>query len=114
MCVCVCVCVCVCKGAACCGKESKAASKSRLAPWIMQHSHSPSQPTPPPAQIKDPSKFAGKKSKAVAKAGGETTQWGILSQSDIPDSEIPNFRRVPHSPNGFVHTLNPFDSPHWC
>ncbi len=45
-----------------------------------------------PLQVKDPSKFAGKKSKATAKAGTATTQWDILAQSDIPTHEIPDFR----------------------
>lgn len=45
-------------------------------------------------QVKDPSKFAGKKSKVAAKAGPANTQWDILAQSDIPLSEIPEFRCV--------------------
>ena len=40
----------------------------------------------------DPSKFSGKKSKAVAKQGGGNTQWAILKLSGIPESEIPSFR----------------------
>eukprot|EP00877_Chromochloris_zofingiensis_P006951 jgi/Chrzof1/2509/Cz11g18080.t1 len=40
----------------------------------------------------DPTKFAGKKSKAAAKKGPGATQWGILSMSGIPESEIPQFR----------------------
>ena len=41
---------------------------------------------------KDPAKFAGKKSKAAAKQGTASTQWGILQSSGIPDSEIARFR----------------------
>lgn len=40
----------------------------------------------------DPSKFVGKKSKAAAKQGSAKTQWGILRDSGIPESEIPKFR----------------------
>ncbi|KAF5826962.1 hypothetical protein DUNSADRAFT_1660 [Dunaliella salina] len=40
-------------------------------------------------EVKDPTKFAGKKSKAAAKTGPATTQWDILAQSDIPTTEIP-------------------------
>lgn len=42
--------------------------------------------------MKDATKFAGKKSKAVAKSGSATTQWGILLKSDIPENEIAAFR----------------------
>jgi len=40
----------------------------------------------------DPTKFSGKKSKAVAKKGAGNTQWDILKLSGIPESEIPSFR----------------------
>jgi hypothetical protein len=40
----------------------------------------------------DPTKFVGKKSKAVAKKGTGATQWEILAKSGIPESEIPLFR----------------------
>jgi len=47
-------------------------------------------------EVKDPTKFAGKKSKAAAKTGPANTQWDILAQSDIPTSEIPEFRSPDH------------------
>jgi hypothetical protein len=40
----------------------------------------------------DPTKFVGKKSKAVAKKGAGATQWEILAKSGIPEEEIPQFR----------------------
>ena len=40
----------------------------------------------------DPTKFSGKKSKAVAKKGAGNTQWDILKLSGIPEAEIPSFR----------------------
>ena len=44
-------------------------------------------------QVKaDPTKFSGKKSKATAKKGAGATQWQILTQSGIPEGEIPEFR----------------------
>ena len=45
----------------------------------------------PPGQA-DPTKFSGKKSKAVAKQGAGNTQWAILRLSGIPEAEIPSFR----------------------
>jgi len=42
--------------------------------------------------VKDPTKFSGKKSKAAAKKGTGATQWGILEHSGIPASDIPLFR----------------------
>ncbi|GFH30268.1 leucine-tRNA ligase, cytoplasmic, partial [Haematococcus lacustris] len=44
-----------------------------------------------PIKVKDPAKFAGKKSKAAAKKGPGATQWGILRLSGIPEEEIPRF-----------------------
>ena len=44
----------------------------------------------------DPTKFSGKKSKATAKKGKGTTQYEILLKSDIPESEIPDFRAPAH------------------
>ena len=44
------------------------------------------------ADVVDPSKFKGKKSKAASKQGTATTQWGILAASGIPLAEIPDFR----------------------
>ncbi len=44
----------------------------------------------------DPSKFAGKKSKAVAKAGAGATQWEILAMSGVPESKIPAFSDPVH------------------
>lgn len=46
------------------------------------------------AEVKDPAKFVGKKSKAAAKKGPGATQWGILKLSGIPEDEIPKFRWV--------------------
>ncbi len=46
------------------------------------------------SQVKDPTKFGGKKSKAAAKTGTAVTQWGILKQSGIPEDQIPEFRYV--------------------
>ena len=40
------------------------------------------------AEIKDPTKFGGKKSKAAAKKGAGNTQWDILKMSGIPQEEI--------------------------
>ena len=48
----------------------------------------------PPGQA-DPTKFSGKKSKAVAKQGAGNTQWAILKLSGIPEAEIPSFRCAP-------------------
>lgn len=48
----------------------------------------------------DPTKFVGKKSKAVAKKGAGATQWEILAKSGIPESEIPEFRWVLGGPAG--------------
>lgn len=50
------------------------------------------------AEIKDPTKFGGKKSKAAAKKGVGSTQWDILKMSGIPEDEIAqvdNFCMVP-------------------
>jgi len=47
-------------------------------------------------ELKDPTKFAGKKSKAVAKSGNAATQWGILKLSGIPEDDIPQFRDPLH------------------
>ena len=44
------------------------------------------------SQPTDPTKFSGKKSKAVAKKGAGNTQWDILKLSGIPEAEIPSFR----------------------
>lgn len=44
------------------------------------------------AEIKDPTKFGGKKSKAAAKKGVGNTQWDILKMSGIPEDEIPQVR----------------------
>ena len=43
------------------------------------------------AKNADPTKFAAKKSKAVAKAGTATYQWDIMKSSGVPESEIPPF-----------------------
>lgn len=48
------------------------------------------------SQLKDPTKFSGKKSKAAAKKGPGATQWGILQLSGIPESEIPAFATTDH------------------
>lgn len=40
----------------------------------------------------DPAKFSGKKSKAAAKQGTATTQYGILRDNGIPVDDIPLFR----------------------
>jgi leucyl-tRNA synthetase len=42
----------------------------------------------------DPTKFSGKKSKAMSKKGAGATQWEILMKSGIPPEEIPQFRLV--------------------
>lgn len=44
------------------------------------------------APEKDPAKFSGKKSKAVAKEGTAKTQYGILRDNGIPEQDIPLFR----------------------
>mmetsp|Transcript_17368 Transcript_17368/g.48365 ORF Transcript_17368/g.48365 Transcript_17368/m.48365 type:complete len:1080 (-) Transcript_17368:364-3603(-) len=59
------------------------------------------EPEPQPAEASsdvkaDPSKFKGKKSKAAAKKGTGTTQYGILKDSGIPEAEIPDFRDPLH------------------
>ncbi|BDA46666.1 Leucine-tRNA ligase, cytoplasmic [Coccomyxa sp. Obi] len=48
------------------------------------------------AAPKDPTKFAGKKSKATAKKGAGSTQWDILRSSGIPEAELPQFRHTDH------------------
>ena len=48
-------------------------------------------PAAPAAKL-DPSKFSGKKSKAVAKSGGPgLSQYAILLKSGIPEAEVPRF-----------------------
>ncbi|KAK9806349.1 hypothetical protein WJX72_010942 [[Myrmecia] bisecta] len=48
------------------------------------------------AATKDPTKFASKKSKAMAKKGAGDSQWEILAKSGIPVDEIPLFRHTDH------------------
>ena len=48
------------------------------------------------AAERDPAKFAGKKSKAVAKAGAGSTQWEIMRLSGVEPSDIPAFRDPAH------------------
>lgn len=43
-------------------------------------------------EIKDKSK--GKKSKAVAKAGGAKYQWTIMQSLGVPEEEIKNFAEI--------------------
>ncbi|GAX85489.1 hypothetical protein CEUSTIGMA_g12905.t1 [Chlamydomonas eustigma] len=51
----------------------------------------------PVAEVKaDPTKFSGKKSKAVAKKGQGAYQYNILLKSDIPAEEIADFRSTSH------------------
>ena len=45
---------------------------------------------------RDPSKFAGKKSKAVAKAGTAASQWEIMRLSGLADADISAFRDPAH------------------
>eukprot|EP00195_Chlamydomonas_chlamydogama_P014672 CAMPEP_0202900896 /NCGR_PEP_ID=MMETSP1392-20130828/12094_1 /ASSEMBLY_ACC=CAM_ASM_000868 /TAXON_ID=225041 /ORGANISM="Chlamydomonas chlamydogama, Strain SAG 11-48b" /LENGTH=1103 /DNA_ID=CAMNT_0049587353 /DNA_START=121 /DNA_END=3432 /DNA_ORIENTATION=- len=47
-------------------------------------------------EVKDPTKFAGKKSKAAAKKGPGAYQYEILQLNGIPDDEIPRFRTTDH------------------
>ncbi|GMH38163.1 hypothetical protein BSKO_06047 [Bryopsis sp. KO-2023] len=47
-------------------------------------------------EVKDPSKFKGKKSKATAKSGTASYQWQILEMSGIPTEEIGQFRDAHH------------------
>jgi len=47
-------------------------------------------------EVKDPTKFSGKKSKAAAKKGPGATQWGILKLSGIPEADIPAFAQTDH------------------
>ena len=49
----------------------------------------------------DPTKFVAKKSKASAKKGTQSTQWGIMQASGIPEDEIPNFAESMHWLNYF-------------
>ena len=49
----------------------------------------------------DPTKFVAKKSKATAKKGTQSTQWGIMQASGIADEEIPNFAESMHWLNYF-------------
>ena len=49
------------------------------------------------AEPTDPTRFSGKKSKAVAKKGTGSTQWDILKQSGILEAELPSFRCCPFS-----------------
>lgn len=46
-------------------------------------------------EVKDPTKFGGKKSKAAAKKGAGSTQWDILRMSGIPEEEISQVRTTP-------------------
>ncbi|KAK9795569.1 hypothetical protein WJX73_002580 [Symbiochloris irregularis] len=48
------------------------------------------------AAERDPAKFSSKKSKAAAKQGTATTQWGILASNGIPEQDIPKFRHPEH------------------
>ena len=48
------------------------------------------------AALKDPTKFAAKKSKASAKAGTQTYQWDIMKASGVEDSEILSFADPVH------------------
>ena len=43
------------------------------------------------AKNADPTKFAAKKSKAVAKAGTAAYQWQIMKSSGVPEGDIPPF-----------------------
>ena len=49
----------------------------------------------------DPTKFVAKKSKASAKKGTQSTQWGIMQASGIPEDEIPSFADSMHWLNYF-------------
>lgn len=53
-------------------------------------------PIATPEAKADPTKFGGKKSKAVQKQGKETRQWEILTKSGIAESEVPAFRQSAH------------------
>eukprot|EP00882_Tetradesmus_deserticola_P006429 GHRQ01006765.1.p1 GENE.GHRQ01006765.1~~GHRQ01006765.1.p1 ORF type:complete len:1052 (+),score=503.60 GHRQ01006765.1:66-3221(+) len=44
----------------------------------------------------DPTKFSGKKSKAMSKKGAGATQWEILMKSGLPPEDIPRFRDPAH------------------
>eukprot|EP00299_Pterocystis_sp_00344_P000261 c10078_g1_i2.p1 GENE.c10078_g1_i2~~c10078_g1_i2.p1 ORF type:complete len:1191 (-),score=384.34 c10078_g1_i2:29-3601(-) len=44
----------------------------------------------------DPTKFKGKKSKAVAKTGGESRQWKIMQMMGFTDDQIPAFQDPLH------------------
>lgn len=48
------------------------------------------------ASDRDPSKFASKKSKAVAKKGAGASQWEIMQLSGIEEESIPAFRDAAH------------------
>jgi hypothetical protein len=91
------------RGSQCCRTEAAApCGESLAAPRFPRPRRPPASPRPlpcslhcpdPTPQLKaDPTKFSGKKSKAAAKKGPGATQWQILKQSGIPESEIPAFR----------------------
>ena len=48
------------------------------------------------AADRDPSKFAGKKSKAVAKTGAGASQWEIMRLSGVAEADVPPFRDPAH------------------
>eukprot|EP00854_Cymbomonas_tetramitiformis_P006329 gene6329-7584_t len=56
----------------------------------------PKEEAPKAEDGKDPTKFKGKKTKAVAKSGTEVYQWNILKSSGIDEAELPKFRDSVH------------------
>lgn len=64
-------------------------STLRVLPAAQLHSQQADAAASGPA---DPTKFSGKKSKAMSKKGAGATQWEILLKSGIPAEEIPLFR----------------------
>ncbi|CAG9463515.1 unnamed protein product [Pedinophyceae sp. YPF-701] len=56
----------------------------------------PAEPAGADAGPADPTKFVGKKSKAAAKAGTSTTQWGIMRSMGLADEEIGAFADPNH------------------
>lgn len=92
------------QGFHCTGMPIKACA-DKLAREIAQYGCPPVFPTEeeevaPAEEVQtekvDPTKFAAKKSKAVAKKGKGASQWDILKLSGIPEDEIPKFADPMH------------------
>jgi len=77
---------------ACADKLDRELSMYGFPPVLPADEPDVEEEAPAEGEVKDPSKFKGKKSKAMAKKGLGKTQYEILRESGIPEEEIPNFR----------------------